>query len=1036
MRRLLVVVGIVLAVLVLAVLAVPLIVTGDFVASRAADAVAERTGRQLTFGGPVELSLFPDIRLSAENVSLSNADWAETEDMVRFERLDAEAGLFDLIGGTLDLRRMVLIRPQVNLEIAESGQANWHFPAGDATVDADRGEPADGEPDAPMDLRLGDVRIEGARISYVDRMTGRTVLMDEGRIVVAWPEPSAPLSVDGSAVVNGRPITLMVEADAPRRLAAGGAADLTGAVVSEALDLRFGLTADAERQSASGPVSLAIPSVGDLARWLDAPVPDPLPINTVGFDGTVVVAPKTAGLSDFSLRLDDMAAVGSASLDSSDAVPKLTADLRLSALDVDRLVAAAAVGDPSGNGGAPPPRRSTADDGRTAEDGVAAAWAALQAVEVDLGIAVDGMTLQGREIGPTRLVAALEGGQLEAHLTETAMLGGTVAGRISADADAAPATIEARATIDGIDAGPLLMTFGPFSAATLPISAQLDLAAAGDTQAALVSNLSGSLSVGIENGGLSLPNPAVEASAIALTAELPGFDGPVAASGTVTLNGAPVSWSLDVAAPRAFVSGAGSALAVSLVSEPVTLGFDGQASAAPSASGRVDLNVPSVGSFLAWLPGAPAGLDPPVEAVALSTSVELTPTRVALSELQGTVDETTTAGELAVDTGGPVPSLYAHLGLGRVDLDRFAAPASGEGGGGTAGDATAGGWSTEPIDLSGLRAANVDAVVSADAIVAQGTEVGPTEVTLSLADGELNLTIPGAPVFAGVVAVDLRLDGSGAVPAMALQASAQGVQAQPLLARFAGTDRLSGTTAMTVDVTASGASQRDLVQALDGSADVMFSDGALAGINIAAILRNPIGYLQGGAETDAPSTDFAEFGGSFTIADGIASTDDLRMLAPLFRVEGGGTVSLPPQTLDLRLTPTLVPTLEGQGGRFEQAGLQVPILIQGSFAAPSIRPDFGDLAVDIIGDPAQAADAIEQLGQGASPQDILGGFLGGGTSGDGASGADGGQPSPEDALRGLGENLLGGGQEQEQEPQQQPAPADAVGDTIRGLFSR
>jgi hypothetical protein len=87
----------------------------------------------------------------------------------------------------------------------------------------------------------------------------------------------------------------------------------------------------------------------------------------------------------------------------------------------------------------------------------------------------------------------------------------------------------------------------------------------------------------------------------------------------------------------------------------------------------------------------------------------------------------------------------------------------------------------------------------------------------------------------------------------------------------------------------------------------------------------------------------------------------------------------------------------------------VPILIQGPVSQPTIQPDFSELAVDIIGDREQAGQAIERLRQGASPQEILGDFLGSGGQQQDGDGGQGEEPT---------------------------SPGEAAEDAIRGLFSR
>src|SRR6185437_14966991 len=107
-------------------------------------------------------------------------------------------------------------------------------------------------------------------------------------------------------------------------------------------------------------------------------------------------------------------------------------------------------------------------------------------------------------------------------------------------------------------------------------------------------------------------------------------------------------------------------------------------------------------------------------------------------------------------------------------------------------------------------------------------------------------------------------------------------------------------------------------------ASVLLRDGAIRGINVARMIRsltsNPLSGWQGSAEL---STDLAQLSASFAIAKGQATTNDLRLIGPLVRVSGGGTVDLGQQTLALRVDPKLVLTTEGQGGSANPVGLGI-----------------------------------------------------------------------------------------------------------------
>src|SRR5690606_40175930 len=80
-------------------------------------------------------------------------------------------------------------------------------------------------------------------------------------------------------------------------------------------------------------------------------------------------------------------------------------------------------------------------------------------------------------------------------------------------------------------------------------------------------------------------------------------------------------------------------------------------------------------------------------------------------------------------------------------------------------------------------------------------------------------------------------DWSSDVCSSDLRIDLTNLAAGPLLAAAADFDRLVGTVNGRIAVAASGNSQRDIVQTLNGDGALLFSDGAIRGINIAEIGR-------------------------------------------------------------------------------------------------------------------------------------------------------------------------------------------------------
>jgi AsmA protein len=138
-----------------------------------------------------------------------------------------------------------------------------------------------------------------------------------------------------------------------------------------------------------------------------------------------------------------------------------------------------------------------------------------------------------------------------------------------------------------------------------------------------------------------------------------------------------------------------------------------------------------------------------------------------------------------------------------------------------------------------------------------------------------------------------------------------------------------------------------------GQGEILFTDGAVVGIDLADTVRSIQSKLGAGEETkEKPKTDFAEFKIPFTAKDGLIRIDGTNLSSPLMRVTASGTAHLATEKLDLRIDPKLVATLKGQGDTQSRSGLTVPVLVTGTFSSPKVMPDIkGMLGGDANLDP-------------------------------------------------------------------------------------
>src|SRR5262249_25706178 len=158
----------------------------------------------------------------------------------------------------------------------------------------------------------------------------------------------------------------------------------------------------------------------------------------------------------------------------------------------------------------------------------------------------------------------------------------------------------------------------------------------------------------------------------------------------------------------------------------------------------------------------------------------------------------------------------AKLALDQLDLNPYLppekpAPAAGAkpaaaggapSGGAPSGGAPAGGapaaasdWSDDPIDASGLNAADAQLDLSLRGLKMRKIEIGKSAVSLRLKDGHLGVEMPELALYKGSGKGKLALTPAPSGPGIGMDAAFQlaGVEAEPFLKDAMDLDRFSGT---------------------------------------------------------------------------------------------------------------------------------------------------------------------------------------------------------------------------------------------------
>jgi AsmA protein len=514
----------------------------------------------------------------------------------------------------------------------------------------------------------------------------------------------------------------------------------------------------------------------------------------------------------------------------------------------------------------------------------------------------------------------------------------------------------------------------------------------------------------IENGRLTYADLATGETTVVsdlnVTVDLPDMQSPFVGSGSFSFQDQPVEFTIATGAPAAMNAGEEVDASFDLKSDPLTSNFKGTMSIGegPKLSGDLDLQIPSLANLVAWV-AEPLPADTPApEVISIAGRLDLAQDNYGFSGATIKIDDMTTEGDMSVDLSGAKPMLVASLAVDQIDLNPYLgegqAGNGGDGGssdsggdsGGSGGGAAAEGWSDEPIDFSALDLLNADLSLTTQSLTVQEIKIGPSSVDVDIADGSLNVNLKEMQLYEGTGTATIVLDRSGQVPQLAKTINIQGIQARPLMTDAAGFDKLAGTGAIQAQVTASGNSQKQMVETLNGDGSILFQDGAFYGINLAGMVRNFSLDALKGAISPEQKTDFAELSATFTITDGVVKNDDLLMSAPLLRVNGEGTVPMPPRTIDYLVVARAVASLEGQGGETDDTGVPIPLKITGSWNDPKVQPDMEAMAKGLLENPDALGEQIQQLEEGLTGggEGGAGGLLEGltGSGGDGESGSD------------------------------------------------
>lgn len=384
------------------------------------------TGRDLTIGGNLDIRFFPTPALTANNVSLSNAAGTETADMVSLKAVEVRVALMPLLSGQVQVERIRLLSPVVNIERFADGRTNLELkPEGQAEPPADApdvGAPSQNAPaqaqSAGLDIRLDNFEVVGGLLVYRDAMTGTVERVEDIDATLRAGSLNGPFEVQGQARVRGVPLAFEVSlgqiieqrtvpVNAVVNAPGGARIQVTGAVLGLEAEPHF-----------KGKIKAAGENLAQLIDAVSAPGSAPNFLDQdFALDSDIDVSATSAAMNDLEVQLGKARTTGDVAVALGAGV-EFDVQLKAARIDVDAMLEAAgkrpqrAVSTQQGAGGvaasiAPTPPQN----GANATD-PSQAFAFPKGVRGTVQLTVDAVTINGGLVSDVRLAAELADGEL------------------------------------------------------------------------------------------------------------------------------------------------------------------------------------------------------------------------------------------------------------------------------------------------------------------------------------------------------------------------------------------------------------------------------------------------------------------------------------------------------------------------------------------------------------------------------------------------------------------------------------------------
>jgi AsmA protein len=445
---------------------------------------------------------------------------------------------------------------------------------------------------------------------------------------------------------------------------------------------------------------------------------------------------------------------------------------------------------------------------------------------------------------------------------------------------------------------------------------------------------------------------------LSLAISLPSLQKTLNVSGSVRYMTQVFKLESSITTPAKAINNRAFTVNLALISALATLNYTGEVlQQGQEVKGQLSLTGDSVKKLLSWQSVTLEAKEKAFNQFSLSTNMHFSSNTLTLNELVVKLDQLAFKGSTAITLSTPL-KVVSNIDLGVLDLNPYlpevsaAKPVQKE----TTGQPIV--WDDTGLDLSALTSLNADIAIQSSQLFARDIKLDKNDITLTLDEGIATLQLKSFEGYQGSGSGVVKINAAKKPYRISSKFALADINAAPLLKDAIGFDKLMGKGKLAWELVTQGSSQRDFIHHLNGDLNLSFIDGAVKGVNLAAIAKSASSIMQGDLSSvsldsdfsNAAQTDFASLKAEFVVKNGIANTKNLSLDNPFIRISGTGDIDLPKTSVNLQIKSKMVASTQGQSADSDSAGVEIPIKITGPFHDIKIRPDVSSGAKDKVKD--------------------------------------------------------------------------------------